>query len=1201
MPLGPSILRAGPFRPVNTLSDPSNRAPLQSPFSHNAAKRSRPKSGTPDFPTPKRTKTEYTQSRLAGAAEYVEESDNFSRTEPCGSQGSASVLMAEGVSEYRNVESGSKSHKRTPRHGSRLATKPAAATLRRSYNEVENDEIMDADEDDVVDQLVPGNRVSPRAHRRSSTATSGSRARTTGVGGDASDTLFYKGGHSRSARIGTGEKRRTKAQVLDDDIDELGEDDPALRGKRALTSRLTNGARSSVSRKADIPPTQWAKKHRLDPEPQDAPTNDVGVPVKTAFCTMDLEYKAPTGEKSGVQCFLRPNAETQLRAYTYDGQRLQEYAWIRITDQAKSLCWNPRSPIISVTQPRDARLGTAGKLMLRLHNAADAVWVKDWIQKSLPGIIIREELDEKLDKIYKKFTADVRAEAARRGGNSNRVSLNSGTLDMEPIKPGMIEASLEQSRAAMPPPVAPGSRGRLLLRERMLPPEKDIVHSDVHVLQDAPVRSDIEVLPDRPDHSDVEVLPDKRATRRSQRNRAGGGQPLPIDSSPRWTEQHPEWDKEWSKPLVLGRTMVEKDDIPRLDEGQCLNDNIIGYALRVLFDTYSSASPDLAKRVYVHNTFFYEKLTSDRSYKGKINYEGVKNWTSKVDLLAYDYVIVPVNEHYHWWLAIICHPGRLDPDAPRPPMSVSIGTHREQPEPSKDMPPEVEVTDVVERRPFRSPGESAAAELSCLSIGSPKASNRALDDDCKEDRVVNLVDGDTVEITTVDTTRRSAKRGRKSSGPPPRVYDPQEPRIITLDSLGTSHSNSVTCLKHYLAAEFEHKRQKIIEPLPQQLGMKATNIPEQDNFCDCGVYLLGYVHEFFKSPDRFVQLLLQRESPKWNFNPPKLRNIWREEIFKRHSKSHGKDSPQPRPEPLPPMPTTELANKAQDETAHDKVKPGTSPDSKSSIFNTPAEKPQSARKCVERGPAASSAPSPSVGGPQKQELLKQKPSDRSPKQKSAPGAWPTQDGSADEVSLLQPFEEKKSHKNTLVEKVDSWLSSKGPVKFIPKLRSSPTRSDAQSVEELIKEVSEEVAASNPPKPLLSAGLGKRGDLRKESSEDLEEIQFATSLAPRSPAAVDKRSSARRDSSGDLVEIKSSRLFAPEAPAAVADRSVPRQSTAVSMAPHTQARFAAPVSAPTTHRVQAEIRPLRRKIPAVEFAELVRPEAIDLTEDEPGVV
>jgi sentrin-specific protease 7 len=304
---------------------------------------------------------------------------------------------------------------------------------------------------------------------------------------------------------------------------------------------------------------------------------------------------------------------------------------------------------------------------------------------------------------------------------------------------------------------------------------------------------------------------------------------------------------------------VDKEDIPRLDEGQCLNDNLIGYGLRYLFDVLGSRQEELHKRVYLHNSFFYEKLKAGR---GAINYDGVKNWTAKVDLLSYDYIIVPVNEHYHWWVAIICNPGKLDPDTRSRPGKPDAPRNEAETR-ANDVSSDVEMTDIAAKPSLQSPGVPATAEPNLV----------------KSD-IVDLVSDD--KNVSIDLTSGSRAKQTKKSRAGGRTYNPEDPRIITLDSLGSTHPIAINHLKKYLLAEFEHKRGKVIIDTPIQLGMRATNIPEQNNLCDCGVYLLGYIQEFVRDPDLFIRTLLRKEHPDWEFDPSNLRALWRQTIQDEH-------------------------------------------------------------------------------------------------------------------------------------------------------------------------------------------------------------------------------------------------------------------------------------------------------------------------------
>ncbi|KAK0626420.1 hypothetical protein B0T14DRAFT_492748 [Immersiella caudata] len=1153
----------GPVRPVNNLSGSSSLVsngawrPTQSlsVLETSAGKRARPTSTITDGPATKRSRTEYTQSHMVLAD--PDEADVYARTDVHGSQKSSTPIQ-----EFRNVENGSKypSHpKRKPR-GRRPSFSPTTGARRtvRSHNlDLPGDQIQDVDDDE--DHLAPQRAAQP--------------ARSN-VGGDVSDAQFYGQRHSRNAQDESNKRRRIGARMYSNDMDELG-DDLSSVPKRATAHQLGANA-SSASRRGDISKTDWAKVPLSDSVK--VMDGEEGVLIVAAVCLMDLRYKAPRRKEPGLPYYLRPDSQNNLRAFTADGRLPQENSWIKITADTSKLFFNTESPFIKVSQPWDTKSRVGSMMVLRFDSPDDAAWVEKWARVKLKSVPISEMQSDKLHQTYVNAVEEVSKEL-NKGPSPRRASLDFDAPDTRPVEG---QAGSLESEAASSPPRSLSSRGRLL-KDGMRLSEKKAIQNDIGQLSDRPVRvvSDIEI------YSDFKGSPEQPATRRSQRNKSGGRQSVVVEDLPRWTEQNPGWDKDWGRPLVLKRSRVDKEDIPRLDEGQCLNDNLIEYGLRFLFDAYEEKS-GLTGRVYVHNTHFYTKLTSNKSYNGKINYDGVKSWTSKVDLLSYDYVVVPVNESFHWWLAIICNPGRLDPDAPRPSTSLQVDKDNEAvPESNGGAVSDAEVMSVGDRRPLRSPREFAVVDLRHLSIDSPKVARHAHND--VDNHVVDLVQDDAVEKAATEGTRRPAKRGRKSAGPPPKVYDPQETRIITLDSLGGGHSSSVTCLKHYLSAEFEHKRQKVIETLPVQLGMKATNIPEQDNFCDCGVYLLGYAQEFFREPDKFVQTLLQKKTPDWNFNPSKLRRLWRHTIREQHAISHGLDRPDDSEE-HDVISGSRAATGSQSSlrgAGVGGVRESTPPPGlDSGAVDISCKKSQAGPEYVELG--AESAISPRVGGGPKRELHGEAPSEPSPSKARLPGAWPAADGSSDEVSLLQLPEHGSPQRDAarrVEKKLDSWQGPGGEVKFISTLPVSSPTDNEPTGEEItdIKDIE-----------LKSPATSRRKYLpRRYSSEDIRVL--GSKKIGRIPAAEpDNRPSSRTDS-GDVSEITTSKFFAKTTPD---NRPITRGHAESTV--YTQARFASP-SSPAFRGSHTEGRP-RLRVPAVAAAELVRPqEAIDLTEEESGVI
>ncbi|CZR60261.1 uncharacterized protein PAC_10157 [Phialocephala subalpina] len=405
----------------------------------------------------------------------------------------------------------------------------------------------------------------------------------------------------------------------------------------------------------------------------------------------------------------------------------------------------------------------------------------------------------------------------------------------------------------------------------------------------------------------------------------GFEQPLkPRSPSPeRWSRVNPNWAQDWRSSIIYpsagkkkGKSIVDKSDIERLDEGEFLNDNIINFYLCWLEHHLEQENPELAKRIYFQNTFFYKRLTQTAKGKRGINFEAVERWTSKVDLLSFDYIIVPINELSHWYVAIICNASGLlclDPDviessqaqeddggSTHPPGEVDVA--KESP---RTTPPSLNIPTVENNEPKESrvAGVDAAMEGMCLEgkekyVEEGDGGDGRLNDHLEpKQRMSSPAWHDkwegrkafesTARVKSDWPKSHSAKpppekrNGRVSNTPVPRKYDQMRPRIITLDSLGLKHSPTCTNLKHYLVAEIKSKKKIDISP-PRSLGMTAVNIPQQTNYVDCGVFLLSYIEEFLKRPDDLVHKIMQGQKLGIEFQKaPDMRNYIREILLKR--------------------------------------------------------------------------------------------------------------------------------------------------------------------------------------------------------------------------------------------------------------------------------------------------------------------------------
>ena len=389
--------------------------------------------------------------------------------------------------------------------------------------------------------------------------------------------------------------------------------------------------------------------------------------------------------------------------------------------------------------------------------------------------------------------------------------------------------------------------------------------------------------------------------------------------------------KPWKKALIYPKTgkkktSVEFGDLERLDDGQFLNDNLIGFYLRYLECHLEQRRPDIAKKVYWFNTYFFASLTQTARGKRGVNYEAVRKWTRTIDIFTYDYAVVPINESAHWYVAIICNLRALN----RMP-EVGGGDGPSFP-PYERLEGAEDVESVPEHNPLQSAGfidaskegdelenpEDKGARESFAGLQledrdpagneDERAAAHSEDELLDDGKVVNVpssqvqlsgtppeprTDKDTIVAqASITANTPTPQRGRKrKSMPPLRSFNPGQPAIITLDSLGLAHSPTVRALKDYLHSEMEDKRGGMQWEDSQMKGITAKQIPLQNNYCDCGLFLLGYMDKFVEGPKDFVTKLLRREYDEkkdWpNLNPSAMRTNIRELVQDLHAEQEG--------------------------------------------------------------------------------------------------------------------------------------------------------------------------------------------------------------------------------------------------------------------------------------------------------------------------
>ncbi|RMY66111.1 hypothetical protein D0863_08672 [Hortaea werneckii] len=338
--------------------------------------------------------------------------------------------------------------------------------------------------------------------------------------------------------------------------------------------------------------------------------------------------------------------------------------------------------------------------------------------------------------------------------------------------------------------------------------------------------------------------------RRSTRQSKPVTQPFQSRSPERWTQVNR--PKEWSHPITYPaqgarRVTVEFSDLERLDEGEFLNDNIISFAMRRLEE---QMAPEEKENVHFFNSYFYSFLTTKNGRKA-FNYDAVKRWTKNKDIFSTRYIVVPICVDLHWFVAIICN---------LPELSRKLAGDDEQEQEVKEGSNALDsgqVTDVEETFEGFGAGVKDGRTKTNMERGDLEEQNVHGDATEQKDAQLNAK----VEIIT-DSSRPAAANGkkgkRKKTPPTPKKYGPDTPSIITLDSFGSPHTAEIRFLKDYLKAEADAKRGMEFDRDALQ-GVTAKGIPEQTNFCDCGVYLIGYIEQFAKDPRGFVSKVLSKQ------------------------------------------------------------------------------------------------------------------------------------------------------------------------------------------------------------------------------------------------------------------------------------------------------------------------------------------------------
>ncbi|KAI0157532.1 hypothetical protein GGR57DRAFT_510559 [Xylariaceae sp. FL1272] len=684
-------------------------------------------------------------------------------------------------------------------------------------------------------------------------------------------------------------KKTTQLMNSDDSPDELAHNPEDLMAANRLKVQRKHAP--SLSRNGDIKSTQFSKRaSAANPKRMQHPERHLD--VAKSIIRHPLRIVRGACGKCGYdkdnsmrkEIFLLPRSISHtLHAVDHNGDILAHYTYLTVNlSNVQKILYNTdrKSCIIVITQAQSLAISAGPRLIIELESRDAVDEFVAWTDclKEDHHFTIQHCSTAQLEKLLAEMMDRPHSETVLLDED-----VGAQPDDLRLMQKNQDNRISERNRNA-----AAASPGRPKLKDGMeADPNRDVTSNMPPSTQLGSKSS----LGHRPTRQKQKTTQSYFAVEDSPEAR----EPEPQEPEPeRWTWVNQGWENEWRNSLVFpekgkNRATIDKGDIQRLDEGEFLNDNIIIFYLRYLQQKLEEEQPAWAKRIYFQNTFFYDKLKPTKASQG-INYERVKGWTSKVDLFEKDFIIVPINEYSHWYVAIICHAPKLVPPSDNtgntPDAAPNTITIPDEPEgikgkslPSTQESSKEDVVEHLKRMSIGSPNEPSNMTKKAVETSGDAEEQIAPIEQCQAARVVSDVtkpESDSKHAVH-DISPRRKKTGKRQGTL--RKLDPTQPRIITLDSLGGTHSPTCGNLRQYLVAELEDKK-KVTMATPGPSGMTARSIPEQSNHCDCGLYLLGYIQQFLHAPDDFVRRLCQRDDPiPWNLNPSTLRNDIRNLIF----------------------------------------------------------------------------------------------------------------------------------------------------------------------------------------------------------------------------------------------------------------------------------------------------------------------------------
>ncbi|RLV90998.1 Ubiquitin-like-specific protease 2 [Spathaspora sp. JA1] len=234
---------------------------------------------------------------------------------------------------------------------------------------------------------------------------------------------------------------------------------------------------------------------------------------------------------------------------------------------------------------------------------------------------------------------------------------------------------------------------------------------------------------------------------------------------------------------------ITATDFKTLYNNEWINDTVIDFFIQYEIDQALKNNPLLnSNDIYAFNSFFFTKLTQKKNSPSECPdfYDNIKRWLVKIQLMEYSYIIMPINEHAHWYGCII----------------------RGLPDLLKVAKEEREMEMEVSNNP--------------IELDSQKSN----DDEPNSDSDMPASD-----MTTSDADEHKNKKF------------PCE--IFVFDSLSHKHSNIKLPLKRFIIDYCKDVYNVNIRK--NQIRVINARVPKQNNFNDCGIHVIYNIRKWINN------------------------------------------------------------------------------------------------------------------------------------------------------------------------------------------------------------------------------------------------------------------------------------------------------------------------------------------------------------------